>query len=94
MKQKICEVWPDCACCVQLELYGKELQDERKIWLSGKCQSNYLSYHLYQRLCDPDGQAEVPASFSWAILSSNIATKGKSPSSLNASRAVEYWLNA
>jgi hypothetical protein len=32
MKQKVCEVWPDCACCVQLQLYGKQLQDERKIW--------------------------------------------------------------
>lgn len=28
----LCALWPDCACYVQLKLWGKELQEEWKIW--------------------------------------------------------------
>jgi hypothetical protein len=27
-----CNLWPLCACYTQLSRYGKELQDETKIW--------------------------------------------------------------
>ena len=27
-----CSLWPSCACYQQLAIYGKELQDETKVW--------------------------------------------------------------